>query len=616
MSRLFPKSLFGQTLLILLGGLLVSHAVGSWFYTADREQAVRAVGGFATAQRIANLTRLIQEAPRESRQRIVAALGDQSFRVSLSAEAPETPNAEGDATVAEAIRRYLADRLSLGSTRQPRVWASAAKGPPFGPWHMAMPHGPMMHGFGPFAGFRDLQIAIPLTDGPWLIFATGLPEGGPAYSAQFLLSMAIMAIIILAVSVWAVRRVTAPLAGLAAAAHRLGQDVSAPPLPEVGTVETRQAARAFNEMQTRLRALIDNRTRLLAAISHDLRTPLTILRLRAEAVENEQERERMLATISEMDSMIGTALQLARDEGAGEPRKQVDLAALVQGVVDEMSGAGFPVRMRVAAAVLYECQPVALRRAVRNLLDNAVKYGKSGSVELSVAPQSIEVAIDDDGPGVPEDELARVLEPYYRLEESRSRETGGIGLGLAIARAIAQAHGGTRERAQSPQRRVARQDRASTPRAAARISDELRLRLGPELLHLLRQKMASHAEGFPLRVLPKPCMNLSIHTASAVRLPTLKKRQWGKSVGIGAANPDQPFSCSLGPAAQALELPARPADQVGAESIGVAPWMRTIAACSLRAVPHSLRPVILPRVAAPDTRPPPLSAASEPPGPP
>jgi signal transduction histidine kinase len=255
--------------------------------------------------------------------------------------------------------------------------------------------------------------------------------------------MAIMAIIILAVSVWAVRRVTAPLAGLAAAADRLGHDVTAPPLPEVGTVETRQAARAFNEMQMRLRTLIDSRTRLLAAISHDLRTPLTILRLRAETVENEQERDRMLATIGEMDSMIGTALQFARDESVREPRKQVDLTAIVQSVVDEMSGAGFPVRMRGAAPILYECQPGALKRAVRNLLDNAVKYGKSGRVGLHVAPRSIQIDVDDDGPGIPEDELARVLEPFYRLEGSRSRETGGVGLGLAIARAIAQAHGGT-----------------------------------------------------------------------------------------------------------------------------------------------------------------------------
>jgi signal transduction histidine kinase len=297
----------------------------------------------------------------------------------------------------------------------------------------------MMRNFGGLTGFRDLQVAIPLTDGPWVTFATGLPGGGPAYSAQFLLSMAIMAIIILAVSVWAVRRVTAPLAGLATAAERLGHDVSAPPLPEVGTIETRQAARAFNDMQIRLRALIDNRTRLLAAISHDLRTPLTLLRLRAETVENHQERDKMLATISEMDSMIGLTLQFARDEGASESRKQVDLTAIVRGVVDEMNGAGFPVRLRTAAPILYKCQPAALKRAVRNLLDNAVKYGKSGSAELHVVERSMEIGIDDEGPGIPEDELGRVLEPFYRLEESRSRETGGVGLGLAIA----QAHGGT-----------------------------------------------------------------------------------------------------------------------------------------------------------------------------
>ena len=222
MNRFFPQSLFGQTLVILLAGLIVSHAIGSWIYTADREQAVRTVGGFATAQRIANLTRLIQEAPRDSRPRIVAALSDQGFRVALSAEAPPIPAADDDAAVAEAIKSYLADRLALGSGRQPRVWASSAEGPPFGPWHMMMPHGPMMRGFGAFAGFRDLQVAIPLVDGPWVTFATGLPAGGPAYSAQFLLSMAIMAIIILAVSVWAVRRVTAPLASLATAAERLG----------------------------------------------------------------------------------------------------------------------------------------------------------------------------------------------------------------------------------------------------------------------------------------------------------------------------------------------------------------------------------------------------------
>ena len=441
MSGFFPKSLFGQTLLILLAGLIVSHVAGSWIYTADREQAVRAVGGFATAQRIANLTHLVQESPRESRARIVAALSDQSFRVSLSAEAPSMPDTEDDGTVAEAIKDYLVDRLSLGS-RVPRVSASPAAGPPFGPWHM-MVHGPMMHGFGGFGPFRNLQVAIPLTDGQWLTFTTALPTAGPMFSLQFLLSMGIMAAIILAVSVWAVRRVTTPLASLATAAERLGQDMNAPPLPETGTTETRQAARAFNDMQTRLRGLIDNRTRLLAAISHDLRTPLTLLRLRAEAVENAQERDKMLSTIAEMDAMIGATLQFARDDSANEPRRPTDLASLLHSVVEEMREAGLDVRMQPTQALVYECRPAALKRAARNLLDNAVKYGRSGTVEIRQLSQAIEINIDDDGPGVPQQELSRILEPFYRLDESRSRETGGAGLGLAIVHSIVQSHGGT-----------------------------------------------------------------------------------------------------------------------------------------------------------------------------
>jgi signal transduction histidine kinase len=439
MTRFLPQSLFGQTVLILLAGLIVSHAVGSWIYTADREQAVRAVGGFATAQRIANLSRLVQDTPRESRQRIVNALNGQGFRVSLSAQPLTMPAIEDDhAPAAGAIRDFLVQELSLGSAR---VWVSSSTGgPPFGPRHM-MGHGPMMHGFG-FASFRDLQVSIPLADGQWLSFATALPAGGPAYSARFLLSMGVMALIILVVSVWAVRRVTAPLGSLAAAAERLGNDVNAPPLPETGTIETQAAARAFNGMQTRLRNLIENRTRLLAAISHDLRTPLTLLRLRAETVEDTDERDKMLSTIGEMDSLVGTTLQFARDDSASEPRRQIDLTALVHRVVDEMTDAGLPVRMQPAAPILYRCQPAALKRAVRNLLDNAVKYGKTGSAEIRMVARAVEIDIDDEGPGIPEAELTRVLEPFYRLEKSRSRETGGVGLGLAIAHSIVQAHGG------------------------------------------------------------------------------------------------------------------------------------------------------------------------------
>jgi signal transduction histidine kinase len=243
--------------------------------------------------------------------------------------------------------------------------------------------------------------------------------------------------------VWAVRRVTAPLASLATAAERLGHDVNTAPLAETGTNETRQAARAFNDMQARLRGLIENRTRLLAAISHDLRTPLTLLRLRAEAVENVHERDKMLATIAEMDAMIGATLLFARDQSTDEARSPTDLTSLLQSVVNDMRDAGLSAQMREAGQIIYECQPAALKRAVRNLLDNAVKYGKSGTVEVRRLTKAIEIDIDDEGPGVPQQELTRVLEPFYRLEQSRSHETGGVGLGLAIARAIVQSHGGS-----------------------------------------------------------------------------------------------------------------------------------------------------------------------------
>jgi signal transduction histidine kinase len=444
MSRLLPQSLFGQTLLVLLAGLLISHVIGSWIYTTDREQAVRAVGGFAAAQRIANLTRLVRDAPRDWQSRIVAALSDQTFRVSLSNEPPALSTGNGAVPVAQAIKDYLVEQLSLDSAQQPRVSASLPVSPPFG-WHPMMGQGRMMHGFGPFGGlggFGDLQVAIPLPDGRWLSFLTALPENGPSFSRQFLLSMGLMAAIILAVSVWVVRRVTAPLASLSAAAERLGSDLNAAPIPETGTVETRKASHVFNTMQARLRALIENRTRMLAAISHDLRTPLTLLRLRAENVENAAEREKMLAAIAEMDSMLAATLEFARDEAKAEPRRRTDVTALLASAVDDMADAGLPVSIAPAEPLICECQAAALKRALANLLDNAVKYGKEARAAIHLTPQAIEITIDDKGPGIPEEELARVFQPFYRLEGSRNPDTGGIGLGLAIALSVVQSHGG------------------------------------------------------------------------------------------------------------------------------------------------------------------------------
>ena len=293
-----------------------------------------------------------------------------------------------------------------------------------------------------FGAWRRLQVAVKLGDGQWLSFATTLPQGAPSVSWQFIIAMALMGVIVLAVSVWAVRRVTAPLGLLAVAADRLGRDVAAEPLTEVGTIEMQHATRAFNQMQERLRRLIESRTQMLAALSHDLRTPLTLLRLRAEEVTDMDERDKMLATIGEMDEMIRTTLAFARDEVRAEQRRRVDVAALLASIVDDMADAGMPVTMAPAPPLIHDCQPAALKRAITNLLNNAVKYGKSARAAIATVAKTIEITIDDDGPGIPDAELPRVFQPFYRVEESRSRDTGGTGLGLAIAQSIVQTHGG------------------------------------------------------------------------------------------------------------------------------------------------------------------------------
>ena len=457
MSRFLPKSLFGQTILILLVGLVISHAVGAWIYAGAREQAVRAIGGFAAAQRVANLSRLVEDAPADWRPRLVAALSDPTFRVALAAQPPQLPPSDAE-DAAKAVEDYVRQQLPEQPDRQVRVSVLAPPdgppgapfGPPFdrrpppgmmgGPGGMGMMHG--MMGFGPFGGWRGLQVAVQLSDGQWLSFATTLPQGAPSVSWQFIISMALMGLIVLAVSIWAVRRVTAPLGLLSAAADRLGRDVAAEPLEETGSAEMQRAARAFNRMQERLRRLIESRTQMLAALSHDLRTPLTLLRLRTEEVADAGERDKMLTTIGEMDEMIGSTLAFARDEVRAEPRRRVDIAALLASVVDDMADAGMPVTMMAAAPTIHDCQPGALKRAIANLLNNAVKYGKCARAAIASAHDTVEITIDDDGPGIPEAELAKVFQPFYRVEDSRSRDTGGTGLGLAIAQSIVQAQGG------------------------------------------------------------------------------------------------------------------------------------------------------------------------------
>ncbi len=462
MKRFWPHSLISQMILILLAGLVASHLIAAWIYASDRTKAVRAIGGYAAAQRIANLARLIDEAPQDWRGRIIAAAADPRLRIAIAARPPAV-HAEIVESADLPIRDYLLDQLPDGLAERMQVIvakparSAVVAGQPRAPKEARAPdpetaepgiHNPAMHRamhgpgvVGPGL-WRRLLVTIQLTDGQWLTFTLGLPDVRPAISWQFMIAMGIMSVIVILACIWAVRRVTAPLGVVTQAAERLGRNVNAPPIAEAGSREMRQAAHAFNDMQGRLQRLLRNRTTMLAALSHDLRTPLTLLRLRIEGLPENEDRDRMLASIGTLDAMIDATLKFARDTTTPETWRPTDLTALLASITDDMEDAGMPVSMAPADPLVLGCQPGGLRRAVTNLLENAVKYGTTARLSLETTPEAARIVIDDDGPGIPEAALLKVFEPFYRLEESRSRETGGSGLGLAIAQAIAEAHHG------------------------------------------------------------------------------------------------------------------------------------------------------------------------------
>lgn len=293
-----------------------------------------------------------------------------------------------------------------------------------------------MHGQDGFPQ-TAMIISLRLTDGTWLNFATPPAPRSALWGSRFFGLGALGLLIVLVVSIWAVRRATQPLNLFARAAERLGLDFNAQPLAETGPREVLRAAKAFNLMQHRLQTFVKNRTHMLAAISHDLRTPITRLKLRAEFVSDEEQRQKMLTDLDEMEAMIAATLQFARDDVMGEPTQDVDLAALVRDCA-----AADNVRCILPATLPFVGRPLGLKRLVNNVLGNAVRYADTVDVELSTTDGSIVLSVRDDGPGIADEMLARVFEPFVRAEGSRSRDTGGVGLGLAAVKSIAQAHGG------------------------------------------------------------------------------------------------------------------------------------------------------------------------------
>jgi signal transduction histidine kinase len=240
-----------------------------------------------------------------------------------------------------------------------------------------------------------------------------------------------------------VRWATRPLKALADAADELGRNIDRAPMPETGPVEVTRAARAFNTMQQRLAGHIRERTATLAAMSHDLKTPVNRLRLRAELLDDTELKKKISQDLEEMESMIRGTLEFMRGGQSAEQARPVDVNALLESLQADAQDTGAEVAVEGMATAPYAGRPQALKRCLGNLLDNAVKYGGSATMIVDDAPNRLIIRVRDRGPGIPELELERVFEPFYRLEASRSRDTGGTGLGLSIARQIAQLHGGT-----------------------------------------------------------------------------------------------------------------------------------------------------------------------------
>ncbi|MBV8917412.1 ATP-binding protein [Bradyrhizobium sp.] len=290
----------------------------------------------------------------------------------------------------------------------------------------------------------ELQIEIALRDGKWLAVTTSdfkLEPPLPAGVGWMLLFGPLLLLVSL-MSLWMARRLARPISAFATAAERFGMGAEAVPLPERGPREVRTAIRAFNRMQERLRRFIDDRTQMVAAMSHDLKTPLTRLRLRAELIRNEAQRRKMLTDMDAMTAMIESTLAFVRDDTKREAPLLVDLGALVESACENAMDTGGRIEVTAKQGVNITCRPIAISRAVANLIDNAIKYGGCARVRLDCDGERAIVTIDDDGPGIPEDEREKVFAPFYRLEGSRNRDTGGVGLGLAVARTAAREHGG------------------------------------------------------------------------------------------------------------------------------------------------------------------------------
>lgn len=444
--RLIPRSLFSRLVLVMLTGLVIAQLVSFAVHMHERGELIAQASGMQSVQRIADIVKLLESLNPAERHRMVQVLSAPPLGISLNqgplAARAEDPDKLARATLFGAmLRRFLGEgwpaavNVTDGMPFEPGVMRGLKGGDAAGAWMPPTMHHSQQPGLSFVAQVR-------LHDGTLVTFDTRQPQAAASWPYRLLLSLTVLLAAVIAVSLIAVRWATRPLNALADAAEELGKNINRPPLEEKGPLEVARAARAFNTMQSRLAGYIRDRTRVLAAMSHDLKTPITRLRLRSELLDDAQLRARFTGDLEEMESMVGATLDFLRGLENGEAVKPVDIMALLESLQADMLETGGQIKIEGASLKPYPGKPQALRRCLSNVLDNAIKYGKTALIVVNDTDDRLEIRIQDQGAGLPQSELEKVFEPFYRGEASRNRDTGGTGLGLAIARNIAEAHGG------------------------------------------------------------------------------------------------------------------------------------------------------------------------------
>jgi signal transduction histidine kinase len=449
--RFLPRSLFSRLVLVLLTGLVIAQLLSFAVHMHERGELLSRASGRQSAQRIADIARFLDSLDAKERRAIVQVLSAPPLTIDLdrgplAAGTRETEAGARGALFGAMLRRILGDELQAVVTVAEAPAVEPNEGSKRGL------KGPWMHGEWPASKAAMHAAAQPglsfiaqirLRDGILVTFESRQPEQTVSWPYRLLLSLAVLLAAVVVVSLVVVRWATRPLDVLADAADELGRNINRPPMEERGPVEVVRAARAFNTMQARLAGYIRDRTRVLAAMSHDLKTPITRLRLRSELLNDPQLRSKFTGDLEELESMVSATLDFLRGMENGEPVQLVDAMALLESLQADMAEIGGRVTVEGEARSPFPGKPQALKRCLANLLQNAVKYGKSAAVVINDNDSRLEIQIQDEGPGLPQSELEKVFEPFYRVEGSRSRETGGTGLGLTIARSVAEAHGGS-----------------------------------------------------------------------------------------------------------------------------------------------------------------------------